>query len=72
MSVRGQRAPVVGRVCMDMTMIDLTHIRCEEGDEVEVFGHDITLDEFSKWNETIAYEILTTVGQRVRRVYTSE
>ncbi len=71
-SVGGKRAPIIGRVCMDMTMIDLTGIPCEEGEQVELFGRDIPLAEFSSWNGTIPYEILTTIGQRVRRVYIRE
>jgi alanine racemase len=57
---------------MDMTMIDLRGIACEEGDQAEIFGRDITLEEFSAWNNTIPYEILTTMGQRIRRVYIRE
>jgi Alr-MurF fusion protein len=71
-SVGGRRAPIVGRVCMDMTMVDLSGIPCEEGDDVEIFGRGISVEEFSEWNRTIPYEILTTIGQRLRRVYIRE
>jgi alanine racemase len=71
-SINGKHAPVIGKVCMDMTMIDLRGIACEEGDQAEIFGRDITLEEFSAWNNTIPYEILTTMGQRIRRVYIRE
>jgi len=71
-ALNGHRAPVAGTVCMDMAMLDVTGIPCNEGDEVEVFGQSILLEEFSSWSQTIPYEILTTIGQRMRRVYVSE
>lgn len=71
-SIGGSRAPIVGKVCMDMTMVDVTHIECKEGDVAEVFGREIPLDEFARWNQTIPYEVLTTIGQRLRRVYVRE
>jgi Alr-MurF fusion protein len=71
-SINGTLAPIIGKVCMDMTMIDLRGISCEEGDQVEVFGRAISLEQFSQWNNTIPYEILTTMGQRIRRVYIRE
>lgn len=73
MFVGGQSAPVVGNICMDMCMIDITGIEgiegIEEGDEVEVFGNNIKLTELSKWAKTIPYEILTNISQRVPRIY---
>lgn len=70
MSVKGQRANVIGNICMDMCMIDITDIPgVEEGDEVEVFGLNVTLDELSNWAQTIPYEILTNISQRVPRIY---
>jgi len=73
MLVAGVRAPVVGSVCMDMTMIDITGIKgVEEGDEVEVFGAGLTVQEVAKWAGTIPYEIMTSVSQRVKRVYFQE
>jgi alanine racemase len=71
-NINGILAPIIGRVCMDMAMIDLRGVVCEEGDQVEVFGREITLGQFSEWNNTIPYEILTTMGQRIRRVYIRE
>lgn len=70
MSVKGQLAPVVGNICMDMCMIDITDIHgVEEGDEVEVFGQYIELNQLSDWAQTIPYEILTNISQRVPRIY---
>jgi alanine racemase len=71
--VRGQRAPVIGNVCMDMTMIDVTHISgVIEGDEVEIFGKQLSIQELAKASGTIPYEIMTSVSQRVKRVYVEE
>jgi Alr-MurF fusion protein len=67
--ISGQIAPIVGNVCMDMTMVDITNIDCHEGDEVEIFGQHITLNQFASMCKTIPYEILTAVSQRVKRVY---
>lgn len=70
--VNGQKAPTVGNVCMDMTMIDVTGIEASEGDEVIVFGQQPTIEELAQWSQTIPYEILTNVSQRVKRVFVSE
>jgi alanine racemase len=75
--VRGQRAPVVGRVCMDMLMLDVTHIpEAVEGDEVVLIGRQgqeqVTVAELAHLCGTIPYEILTGISQRVRRVYVRE
>ncbi|MFN8247238.1 MAG: bifunctional UDP-N-acetylmuramoyl-tripeptide:D-alanyl-D-alanine ligase/alanine racemase [Ferruginibacter sp.] len=72
MLVNGQLAPVVGNVCMDMTMLDVTGIPVSEGDEVIVFGHDLPVTTLAGWAGTIPYEILTNVSQRVKRVYFEE
>jgi len=71
--IHGKRAPVVGSVCMDMTMVDVTHIpEAAEEDEVEVFGRNITISEMAGFINTIPYEILTSVSQRVKRIYHTE
>ncbi len=70
--IRGQRAPVVGDVCMDMTMVDVTGIEAKEGDEVIVFGEEPTIRDLAKWSNTIPYEVLTNISQRVKRVYYNE
>jgi alanine racemase len=68
-----QLAPVVGNVCMDMVMIDVTDIiNVQEGDEVEVFGKHLPIQQVAKWCNTIAYEVMTTISQRVKRVYIEE
>jgi len=73
MLVNGRLAPVIGSVCMDMTMIDITGIPdVHEGDEVIVFGKELSVQQLAKWAQTIPYEILTGVSQRVKRVYFEE
>ena len=69
--INGQFAPVIGRVCMDMTMINITGIDTTEGAEVEIFGDHISIHEMAELMETIPYEILTSVSDRVARVYVS-
>lgn len=70
--VHGKRAPVVGNVCMDMTMIDLTDIEASEGDEVIIFGPGLSVDELAAKIDTIPYEILTNTSERVKRVFVTE
>jgi alanine racemase len=73
MYLRGKLVPVVGTVCMDMTMIDITGIpSVKEGDEVIVFGKDLPVQKMASWIETIPYEIMTSVSQRVKRIYFQE
>lgn len=71
-SIAGKRAPVVGKVCMDLTMVDISGLPVKVGDEVEVFGNDITLQEFAQMMGTIPYEVLTSVNRRVKRIYIDE
>ncbi len=70
--INGQRAKVMGNVCMDMTMIDVTSLKVAEGDEVEIFGTNVSIKELAEKINTIPYEILTNVSQRVKRVYFTE
>ncbi|HYG39220.1 MAG TPA: bifunctional UDP-N-acetylmuramoyl-tripeptide:D-alanyl-D-alanine ligase/alanine racemase [Cytophagales bacterium] len=70
--VNGKLVPVIGNVCMDMTMIDITGVKAKEGDEVIVFGKDPSIREVAKWIDTIPYEILTNISERVKRVYFME
>ena len=65
--VRGKMAPIIGNVCMDMTMIDITGIECKEGDEVVLFGENLSAENFANAADTISYEILTAISQRVKR-----
>lgn len=67
--VGGMPAPVVGNVCMDMTMIDVTNCICSEGDEVVIFENAAGLRDLALAAETIPYEILTGIGQRVKRIF---
>ena len=67
--VNGQRAPYVGNICMDVAMIDVTDIPCSEGDSVEIFGGQLPVTVLSDLLDTIPYEILTSVSERVKRVY---
>ena len=65
--------PVIGNVCMDMTMLDITGIEnVHEGDEVIIFGEELPVQYLAEWSSTIPYEIITGVSQRVKRVYFQE
>ena len=70
--VNGQKAPYVGNICMDVCMIAVTGIECNEGDTVEIFGPDLPVTQLAEWLETIPYEILTSVSNRIKRVYYSD
>ncbi len=70
--VKGTPCPTLGNVCMDMTMIDLTGTTAEEGDEVIVFGDEVPITDLAQRIATIPYEILTGVGERVKRVFYKE
>jgi alanine racemase len=67
--VRDKKAPVIGNICMDMTMIDITGIDAHEGDEVVIFGENNPITGMAQKLDTIPYEILTGVSERVKRVY---
>ncbi len=67
--VNGQKAPYVGNICMDVCMIDVTDIECKEGDKVIIFGDDLPVTVLADVLHTIPYEILTSVSNRVKRVY---
>ncbi|MDD2797065.1 MAG: bifunctional UDP-N-acetylmuramoyl-tripeptide:D-alanyl-D-alanine ligase/alanine racemase [Bacteroidales bacterium] len=70
--VNGKRAPIIGNICMDITMIDLTDIAAEEGDSAIIFGENIPVTEMAEKLGTIAYEIITSISSRVKRVYFRE
>ncbi len=72
MFINGKFAPVIGNVCMDMTMLDVTDIPAREGDEVIVFGTEHPVTELAKTLGTIPYEVLANISQRVKRVYFQE
>jgi len=67
--VNGQKAEYVGNICMDVAMIDVTGIDCQEGDQVEIFGEHLPVTVLSDVLDTIPYEVLTGVSNRVKRVY---
>ncbi len=72
MLINGKQAPTIGNICMDMTMLDITDIDAEEGDEVIVFGEGQPISEVAKAAGTIAYEVLTNMSSRIKRVYYQE
>ena len=73
MYLHNQLAPIVGNICMDMTMIDITSVpEASEGDIVEVFGKHIPVEKLAAAAGTITYEIMTGINQRVKRVYLEE
>tara|TARA_B100001057_G_scaffold79759_1_gene74913 strand:- start:96 stop:1184 length:1089 start_codon:yes stop_codon:yes gene_type:complete len=67
-SINGCHAPIVGNVCMDMLMIDVTGINCETGDEVTFFDTSKSAEDFARSGNTISYELLTGIGPRIKRV----
>ena len=71
--VNEQLAPVIGTVCMDMTMVDVTDIPyVKEGDEVIIFGKELPIQQLATWAGTVPYEIMTSISQRVKRIYYEE
>jgi alanine racemase len=71
--IRGKLAPVIGTVCMDMVMVDVTAIAgVKQGEEVIIFGKEISIQELANWAGTIPYEIMTGISERVKRVYFEE
>jgi alanine racemase len=70
--VQGRRAPIIGNICMDMLMLDVTGLNVKPGDKVEIFGPNILITEIAEKAGTIPYEILTGISQRVKRVYLQE
>jgi alanine racemase len=72
MMVNGKLTPIIGNICMDTCMIDLTKIEANEGNEVIIFGEKPSITELAEALQTIPYEILTRISPRVKRVYFSE
>jgi alanine racemase len=70
--VNGTLCPIVGNICMDICMIDITDAQCAVGDRVEIFGHNINVATIADTLGTIPYEVLTSVSSRVKRVYFRE
>lgn len=67
--VHGKKVDYIGNICMDVAMIDLTDVDCQEGDSVEIFGEHLPVTVLSDTIDTIPYEVLTGVSNRVKRVY---
>ncbi len=67
--INGAYAPIIGAVCMDLCMVDVTNIQAKEGDEVIIFGKDLSVVALAEAIDTIPYEILTSVSPRVKRIY---
>ncbi|SNR23407.1 bifunctional UDP-N-acetylmuramoyl-tripeptide:D-alanyl-D-alanine ligase/alanine racemase [Flavobacterium sp. ov086] len=67
--IKNQKAPIVGSVCMDMLMVDVSNIDCKDGDSVIIFGESPTVVEMAEALKTIPYEIMTSISQRVKRVF---
>lgn len=70
--VNGKAAPIIGNICMDMCMIDLTGIDCKEDDTAILFNEDYPVERIAEACNTIPYEILTSISQRVKRIYYQE
>jgi len=70
--INGNKAPVIGNVCMDMTMVDITGIDAREGDDVIIFGEGLPIHEVAMRANTIPYEILTSTSERVKRIFFAE
>lgn len=66
--IHGKKAPIVGNVCMDMIMVNITNIDCKEGDEVIIFDSKTTAEHLAEQTNTISYELITAISQRVKRV----
>jgi alanine racemase len=64
--------PIVGSICMDMCMVDVSRLSVKEGDEVVVFGQEPSVSEVAELLGTIPYEVLTGISRRVKRVYFKE
>ena len=70
--IRGKRCPIIGNICMDACMVDVTDSEAQEGDSVIVFGDELPVTELADRLKTIPYEVLTSVSPRVKRVYYQE
>lgn len=74
MIVNGVKVPIIGRICMDQCMIDVTNVHnIDKGDEVIIFGREgVTVDDLAEWLETINYEVSCVIGKRIPRIYTKD
>ena len=69
---KGHLVPIVGNVCMDICMVDVTGLNAKEGDRVEIFGKNLPITQVAEWMNTIPYEVLTGISRRVKRTYQYE
>lgn len=69
MNINGHKANIVGNICMDMCMLDVTGLNVSEGDEVEIFGTQLPIEQLAQALDTIPYEIFTSISRRVKRIY---
>lgn len=67
--INGKKAPIIGNVCMDMILVDVTEISCQEGDEVIVFDKTHTAETLAESAGTISYELITSMAHRIKRIY---
>ncbi len=70
--IKNKKAPIVGSICMDMLMVDISEIDCKEGSEVIIFGENLSVSFMANQLTTIPYEIMTSISQRVKRVFCRE
>jgi len=70
--INGKLTPIIGSICMDMCMVNISDISCKPGDEVEIFGNQQTIFKMAKTLNTIPYEIISSISNRVHRVYVEE
>lgn len=69
LTINGVKCPIIGRICMDMVMVDATKAKVKVGDEVEIIGPNCTLEQMAKLMNTIPYEVMTSISERVHKVY---
>ena len=67
--INNTKSPIIGNICMDMIMVNITNIDCKEGDEVIIFGQENTAENLAETTQTITYELITAISQRVKRKY---
>jgi len=67
--INGQMAPIIGNVCMDMCMVDISNLNCRVGDRVQIFGEHNSVSKMANVLNTIQYEVISLISNRVHRVY---
>ncbi|MDT8347276.1 MAG: alanine racemase C-terminal domain-containing protein, partial [Flavobacteriaceae bacterium] len=70
--IHGKRAPILGKICMDMMMVNVTDVPCQEGDDVIIFDKNHSAAALAEDAGTISYELITSIGSRVKRVFINE